>query len=289
MCLFKSILISMFFIFLFHRFWEYVASLEWYCKQQGGKFEQFLHFFRSYTSDHRVRLWPKCFAQTCPNTNMALEAFHSDFKRNYLMSRMNIRMDSLLSHLLDYLGSKLRSRIETVTTDGKSYREVPILEAHRRAANIPKDSIHREVAGVWLVPSRSQEGVTYKVALGGPCPQPLCLRCRECDLCVHMVTCTCPRHERDELCSHVHACGSHFQEDVRMRFSKRNRKSAFTELEYLDAFVKADEQKLAPQFVTVPSVPTELSTPRRPANMLIRPQRRLFTVKRRKLSDAAVE
>lgn len=175
-----------------------------------------------YAKDLKPRKWAKCYARECPNTNMSLEHFHSDLKVNYLEGRRNHRLDSLIYQLSQKMKSDVTARFRTIALLSYSKRDLVIQAQHNAAQEIPSDDVTMESDGVWRVTSQSPTSTEiYTVKLLSMCNELLCLRCRTCNICVHMVHCTCLFYTRHLLCKHIHVCCTRYAHQVKSRFGSR--------------------------------------------------------------------
>lgn len=153
---------------------------------------------------------------------------------------MNLRMDSLIFHLSEKMVYDVRSRFRNVALNPRTKRDYQLLRQHKSARSIPLANISQVPEGYWKVRSQSTRDVVHTVRLLVQCLQPLCLKCRDCDVCVHMVSCTCAHYQRNELCRHIHACCIHFP--VRLRFPERVPEQQLAELHELEPLIMASQK-----------------------------------------------
>lgn len=199
-----------------------------------------VYFFGRYVDNgDKPQRWAKCFAEECPNTNMILEAFHSQLKNIFFGKKRNRRLDTLIYRLSCMVDTEVKGHFQSVTKDKYTYKEKDIVATHRRAITIMSDELTRIAPATWNVRSQNQRDHLYTVQLREQCTVDKCLQCRDCGVCHHMVTCTCQRNVREELCVHIHACCVHFCEEVRQKFRKRRREDNFEELKRLEPFIAA--------------------------------------------------
>lgn len=159
---------------------------------------------------------------------------------------MNMRLDRLIDELFNYSADKCRDRPNVLARDPYSHRETQYRSLHESAKAIPRDDLTRHGLGLWTVESQHTAGKIYWVKLKEErCPQPRCLKCRDCGVCRHMVTCTCERAKRDDLCRHIHACCTYFSDVVRSQFPIPQRNEGILEeLVQTTAIVLADKVPL---------------------------------------------
>lgn len=198
---------------------------------------------------------------------MSLEHFHSEFKRLYMRKRMNPRLDDLVQMLVDKSKADLRRRFNKVVMDTYTVHDREIRKAHDAGGKIAADQITNENL-LWKVASQSQSSVKYTIVLQQVCHVAMCLRCRACDVCTHMIECDCVFAKRGKLCKHIHAFCLHKKNVIDSHFrQKRCREIDFEELSILEPFLACTPKRSA--------LP--------PANQLITPQRHQHKMKKRRL------
>ena len=178
--------------------------------------QQFISFlddnekrFCKYFKDNycnRLEQWASYFRiGTVINTNMFVEAFHRTLKIVYLQQKQNRRIDFLLHTLLKLARDKVFERLTKLEKGKYSHRISEINKRHKSAermlpmsVNIIRDDID------WIVPSEKDASVRYNVRLiNETCDCKL--RCSNCEVCVHMYSCTCMDSTLHKtVCKHVH-------------------------------------------------------------------------------------
>lgn len=177
--------------------------------------------------------WPECYAGHCPNTNMALEHFHSELKNLHMNRGQHHRFDSIIKMLLDKTYADLNRRMLTILKNPHTNRDRQVRKFHESGVKIPPTDISA-VNGKWIVRSQTDKEVTYEVSLLQPCPgRATCLRCHNCQVCHHMTKCTCPHYSRGNVCKHIHAICHRNPEIVAARFPKISREERLQELHEL--------------------------------------------------------
>lgn len=173
---------------------------------------------------------------------MSLEHFHSELKNIYLKGRMNSRLDSLIQNLSEKANNDTVARYDKITKNTATEREADIKKNHKSAVLVIQSAHIRpgdEGAGKWMVKSQSGEGY-HEVVLDRECPNVVCLKCKFCHVCEHMIKCSCTRYSQGDLCSHIHAIGHYYQGQVRLRFPPKARlEGAQPEMRKLRALINA--------------------------------------------------
>ena len=104
---------------------------------------------------------------------------------------------------------------------------------------------------MWKVASISSERNYYVVKEADECPIQCCMRCTECDICIHTYTCTCP----DALIRHtiVHAV---------VRFDKAINHSSQVKSDCHDRVLSCKQELICSTFATVKQQRNEFKTER---------------------------
>lgn len=174
------------------------------------------YFRRYYGQPHRVVQWAMWARRGSPvNTNMYIESFHKTLKYKFLEGKQNRRMDVLLSKLLDaekwYLEEYAVMKNKGLPAN--AHRLSVMNNRHQTMLQLKPDGVTFNAdSQSWTVESGTDESKSYEVyrcAASCSC----LLRCRHCDVCPHMYSCTCPDGIiSDTACKHAHKI--HFTFDV---------------------------------------------------------------------------
>lgn len=160
-----------------------------------------------------------------------------------MLRRKNHRLDRLVDLLLRKSRNDLHRRARKLLKDPPTARDHHIRELHKEGSLIDVNDVIMLDEGKWRVKSQETPAISYNVSLVEMCFVPRCLRCRTCELCTHMVTCSCLFYQRGELCKHIHACGIHFRDLIRTVFPKRGNDLIIKELKSLDVLAECDVPK----------------------------------------------
>lgn len=268
------------------------------------KYRAYSEYFKYYT-DRRREYWPKCFAGTAPNTNMSLEHFHSDL--NKLAGNLVFnRLDSLIFLLTEKAKNDTVMKLNVIITNPYSFREKDICKRHRDSqTEIPQDNITRDELHptTWNVRSQSNPDVWHEVQLHlDPCTYRTCLKCRTCNVCRHIVQCTCFAYDRGDLCRHIHAACTKYKADVERVFRSHPHEPSVADIEalrpHLEAESQSEETLLRKELHAAvdgldvhdlkalhasrkPALASSPRTPQLPANKKIVPQRAMYSGKRK--------
>lgn len=165
------------------------------------------YFLRNY--DNRKEQWAACYRIGANiNTNMAVERWHKDLKYNSdLKGKCGGRLDRAIHSLMKSLQLKLQGRLVSLER-GKLTKKISLLrKAHKTAEEKSKEiDILQTEDDLWIVPSFTQFGETYKVRQLKLDELHKCnLKCEICNTCLHEFRCSCPDSAiRYNLCKHIH-------------------------------------------------------------------------------------
>lgn len=196
---------------------------------------KFGEYFKKYTSAEHVSKWPECYAGHSPLTNMSLEHFHSEYKCLYMNRDQAQRFDGVIHLLVKKSNDDLTRRMIKVMKNPYTSRDYEVRRILNIGLKIQLEDI-KEVNGAWKVVSQTQDNISYSVTLLQKCPAPLCLRCRDCTVCIHEIMCTCPFYNRGKLCKHIHAVCHQNAAVIATILPKFTRKEQLKELPQLEAF-----------------------------------------------------
>eukprot|EP00477_Mikrocytos_mackini_P003256 GAHX01004070.1.p1 GENE.GAHX01004070.1~~GAHX01004070.1.p1 ORF type:complete len:488 (-),score=58.37 GAHX01004070.1:28-1491(-) len=172
--------------------------------------EDFGSYFKKYYSSTYKR-WSlhtrlECFV----NTNMFVEAYFGEFKRNYLFSKSKYRLDFLFNALIIYENHKhivsLRQKASK-QQQHLGYRAVVAQRRHNASKHLKFEKFKL---------SDCKKSVKYKqyTIIKGTCRDCTInckVLCNECGICMYRHQCTCLSYEsRKELCKHIHVAHSLF-------------------------------------------------------------------------------
>ena len=185
-------------------FWQRLQQfISWLSENED--LSSFLQYFqREYVK--KAEQWAPCYRENCiVNTNMALEAFHRVLKVCYLEKKQNRRIDYLLHFLLKVSRDKVFERFSKTQKGKSSHRSCEINKRHKTAKKMcAADGILSVSDGIWQMKPTTPQQAYYLVEKkldNCSCK----LRCRSCDVCVHMFSCTCMDFLiHSTVCKHIH-------------------------------------------------------------------------------------
>lgn len=213
-----------------------------YCQSTNEKVRNFATYFVGQYVNHNeyMRKWPKCFGGMSPNTNMALENFHSQLKNLYMERGANLRLDKLVYNLVVKSRDDLFARIRKAAKNPYHKRNKVMADQHRASSAILTGI--QKAGSHWLVTSKS--GEIHRVTLAkDDCHIHNCLRCKVCGICRHMVSCDCNISTKSRnLCIHAHTVCIHNLDVVSDRFPERKR-DVYTEVSKYEKFVAVETNK----------------------------------------------
>ena len=170
------------------------------------KVQKFVEYFERYYKP-RCTEWASCYRiSSGVNTNMYTEAFHHVLKYNFLCGKKNKRLDKLIQALMEYLRQKSFDRLIKFEKGKITGRISLIQKRHTTSQSLSISLVTAVDSTSWIVQSEMQSGMQYTVEeLSKKCSSACATKCRECCICVHSYSCTCPDSLlQHTICKHVH-------------------------------------------------------------------------------------
>jgi hypothetical protein len=120
---------------------------------------------------------------------MFVEAFHNTLKQVYMQGRVNRRVDKCLHVLLQLAQDKAFERLIKLEK-GKTTSRLSVIEArHRASLDLSTNIVTAKGSCIWAVDSGD---TMYTVQQEQErCTQDCALECTQCNICLHMYSCTC--------------------------------------------------------------------------------------------------
>ena len=184
------------------------------CKDhQHLAYQNFGMYFEEYYARRYYSWIDKC-RNIVPTTNMALENFHKQLKYHdgTMDGKKNQRIDTLLDNLVGFQSIQWAwlSKMDALGAVNNETTKLNFWE-HKKAKNQNNEHVYYyNEFNKWMVKSFN-ENVYYEVGYtGNTCPHEYkCQsKCRDCLVCWHELTCTCPMaenfHNRKYSCKHAH-------------------------------------------------------------------------------------
>lgn len=191
---------------------EFESILLGVCEELGKdkNTKEFGHYFQT-NYVNRKEQWAYCHRRSCGiNTNMFLESVHKTLKYHYLKGRKNKRMDLCINALLQYIKDKSFERFIKLVKNSYSAKEDRIVTSHNAAIKLLDNVLvddHSPYNNLWTINSATEKNVSYTVRkVKETCDLDNCkLKCRLCDVCIHIFQCECPDYViRQNICKHIH-------------------------------------------------------------------------------------
>ena len=214
----------------------------------------FATYFKKYYEQNKKE-WASCYRRNAGiNTNMYIESFHRVLKHVYLRGKVNRRMDKCLHTLLIYARDKAFDRLIKLHKGKVSNRLTIIASRHKESSRVQEKDITALKDNMWKVASVSSERNYYVVKETDVCPIQCCMRCTECDICIHTYTCTCPDALiRHTICKHAHAV---------VRFDKAINHSSQAKSDSQDHILSCKQELICSTFATVKQQRNEFKSER---------------------------
>ena len=123
---------------------------------------------------------------------MYVESFHRVLKHVYLKGKVNKRIDKCIHTLLLYAQDKAFDKLIKLHKGKATHRISSIVSRHMASRSIEQKTIEACNDNTWMVRSATSEHVYSVVKQTDICPVNCCIRCRDCNICIHNYTCRCP-------------------------------------------------------------------------------------------------
>lgn len=150
---------------------------------------------------------------------MSLENLYYQIKRIYRERTQSQRMDDMLRLLLEKTSDVWTKKAVALTKKPATFRDQEMSRVHTASRTVASEDMTTSSQGCALVKSLNP-GATYEVTALEPCYIPDCVSCRECNVCVHMISCTCALYERVNVCRHIHATVTKYGDLIRPRLNQ---------------------------------------------------------------------
>ena len=137
---------------------------------------------------------------------MYVEAFHRVLKYIYMKGKVNKRLDKCIFVLLKLARDKGFERLVKIEKGKNTERIRLIRSRHQKSMELSFAQIEvTKEDNVWKLSSSDNSNVYHVTLQHEECLNVCSLCCPDCNVCVHMYTCTCP----DSLiwatiCKHIH-------------------------------------------------------------------------------------
>ncbi|GBN43801.1 hypothetical protein AVEN_208601-1, partial [Araneus ventricosus] len=152
-------------------------------------------------------MWALCYRKDLKfSTNFYLEYLHKTLLHCVRRSRSK-QLDKFLMVLMKYLRFKMIDRLSNMLDEEKiDLSKKTITMCHNMGLDIECENINSlSDDKIWLIRSENEVDA-YVTREYVSCPELCDLRCPDCDVCVHMYSCTCVHSMINaNMCKHIHA------------------------------------------------------------------------------------
>ncbi|CAL1285290.1 unnamed protein product [Larinioides sclopetarius] len=151
-------------------------------------------------------LWACCYRKDLKfGTNFYLEYLHKTLL-HFVRRSSSKQLDKFLMVLMKYLRFKMINRLCNMLDEEKiDLAKKTISMCHNMGLDIECQNINSLSDKIWLIRSENEIDA-YVTQEYVSCPELCDLRCPDCDVCVHMYSCTCVHSMINaNMCKHIHA------------------------------------------------------------------------------------
>ncbi|GFQ88404.1 uncharacterized protein TNCT_317511 [Trichonephila clavata] len=152
-------------------------------------------------------MWAYCYRKDIKlSTNIHLEVMHRTFRYCCREGRKK-RLDKFIVVIMKLVRYKMLDRLSNMLDEEKIDLAIEAINmCHHIGLEIPSEHISSLSDKIWLIRSEDEEQNIYVMREFDTCPELCNLRCAECDICVHMFSCSCIHSMINaNLCQHIHA------------------------------------------------------------------------------------
>ncbi|CAL1285296.1 unnamed protein product [Larinioides sclopetarius] len=154
-----------------------------------------------------AHLWAYCYRKDIPlSTNIHLEVLHRIFQFCCREGRKK-RLDKFLFVVMKLVKYKMLDRLCNILDEEKTELAIEAINiCHNEGLELASERITSLSDKIWLIQGEDDEQNIYVMREFETCPEHCGLRCKECDICVHMYTCSCIHSVINaNMCPHIHA------------------------------------------------------------------------------------
>ena len=191
--------------------------------QSSDDTQRFAQYFSQYYY-LRPKQWAVCYRHKAGiNTNMFVEAFHHVLKYIYMKGKINKRVDKCVDVLIKIARDKAFERLIKLQKGKVSLKVSSIRTRHHASLKLPLKLVKEGGEDDWTVQSSNTTDLYHVTQFSPQCSLQQCLQCRECSICIHQFSCTCPDSViHASICKHIHLVARHLKSkrDHRLRTTK---------------------------------------------------------------------
>ena len=126
------------------------------------------------------------------NTNMYVEVFQHTLKYLYMKGKINRSVDKCIHLLMKIAKDKAFERLIKLEKGKTSYRIGIINSRHVHSIKLSIQAVTETQCNEWTVTSTSKPENHYTIKTQQKNLSNCHIRCKECNICIHKYTCTCP-------------------------------------------------------------------------------------------------
>ncbi|XP_054719732.1 uncharacterized protein LOC129229449 [Uloborus diversus] len=152
-------------------------------------------------------MWARCYQKDIElGTVIHLEIMHRTLRYCCREGRKT-RLDKFIYVLMKLIRDKMLDRLSNVLDEEKITMAVEAINTcHTMGLEIVPENITVLSDKIWLVRSENPDENAYVTVDNATCLEHCNLKCIECDICVHMYSCTCLNNLINaNMCDHIHA------------------------------------------------------------------------------------
>ena len=144
---------------------------------------------------------------------MYLEAFHHVLKYKFLKAKKNTkRLDRLIQALMEFLRHKSFNRLIKFEKGKVTNRIAMIHKRHDASKSLSFEAVRGVDSCVWNVKSESEPNEYTINQICEECSENCGMKCKECNICVHLYSCSCPDSIYSilfvSMCTWLHSTGN---------------------------------------------------------------------------------
>ncbi|CAL1285286.1 unnamed protein product [Larinioides sclopetarius] len=156
--------------------------------------------------DSNSEMWACCYRKDVKlSTDIFIEYLYKTMQYFVKITRTR-QLDKFLMVLMKWLRCKMLDRLSNMLDEDKiSLAKNTISMCHKMGLEIECENIVSLSDKIWLIKSQNEVDV-YVTQEFESCPDLCDLRCPDCDVCVHMHSCSCVQSLiHANMCPHIHA------------------------------------------------------------------------------------
>ncbi|GBN84134.1 hypothetical protein AVEN_43804-1, partial [Araneus ventricosus] len=162
------------------------------------------HFVSQYDSNPET--WACCYRKDIKlSTNIFIEYLYKTMQYCGKITRTR-QLDKFLMVVMKWLRCKMLDRLSNILDEDKiNLAKNTISICHNMGLEIECENVVSLSDKIWLIRSQNEVDV-YVTQEYESCPELCDLRCPDCDVCVHMYSCSCEQSLiHANMCQHIHA------------------------------------------------------------------------------------